>query len=330
MIVKSGSRQDGSFGQLLQYINRPVKKGRKVILHNLQTNTNNCENIEQAIEQEFVQNQSFAKVRRGGVVLFHDVISLSVKDRKVATEEMLEDLGRRYLELKANRALAFCKVHYDKENIHLHLMISGNEANSQKQVRVSRAEFNEIKRKLEAYQKERYPELIHSVVHDGKNKHKKMSLKTGGRREQERSRRMNTSKGQSEKERVFTIVQRALLTCKNGEEDVSKHLETIGFSLYKRGNTVGVKEVKTGKKYRLKTLGLDSVYEQMIERGHKYSKTLLDKSTRRVRALGVASGVLGMIEREDYSGLEVKEKKKRETFEGIVRSKRRRRLGLER
>jgi len=66
----------------------------------------------------------------------------------------------------------------------------------------------------------------------------------------------------------------------------------------------------------------------MIERGHKYSKTLLDKSTRRVRALGVASGVLGVIEREDYSGLEVKEKKKREAFEGIVRSKRRRRLGL--
>jgi len=56
----------------------------------------------------------------------------------------------------------------------------------------------------------------------------------------------------------------------------------------------------------------------------------LDKATWRVRGLGVASGVLGMIDREDYSGLEVKEKKKRETFEGIVRSKRRRRLGLER
>jgi len=63
--------------------------------------------------------------------------------------------------------------------------------------------------------------------------------------------------------------------------------------------------------------------------GHKYSKTLLDKSTRGVRAVGVASGVLGVIEREGYSGLEVKEKKKREASEGIVRSKRKRRPGLE-
>lgn len=314
------SRKEASFGQLLRYINKPVEKGCGGIVHNLRTDVNDCEQV----EKEFVENHAFARVRKNGVVLFHEVISLSGKDGKRVSEEVLEDLGRRYLELRAGKALAYGRVHFDGDNPHLHLMISGNEVGSGKQVRVSRGEFSEIKKELEAYQREQYPELVNSIAQERKSRTRKMFLKDEGRQERERSRRVKLEGVKSEKERVFDVVGKVLRECGGGAVDISKHLECAGLLLYQRGKSVGVQDIESGKKYRLKTLGLDKAYEEAVERGRVFEKVVVAKSRRRVRALGFAAGLLEVAGRVVEKKLEVKEKKREEAWREIGKGKRRR------
>ena len=318
MIVKSKSRQEGSFGQLVRYINKPAKKGNQEILHNLvfDSDTNDlC-----IIERKFIQNQQYALSRKNGVVLYHDVLSFSKHDKQQITEEILLDLGQKYLELRVPNALAYGRVHWDKGNPHLHLMISGNEVGSQKQARLSQKDFATTKRELEAYQKERYPELVHSVVQEGKAKTKRTPTK---------------EKGQGEKARVFALVQESLRGASN-ETDIAERLERVGLTIYRRGKTVGVLDTNTKKKYRLKTLGLAEAYTQTIERGRMYAETTAAKSRNRVRALGIAADVLRVVkdfERVDTLGLEVKRKRKcgveevrrEEAWQEVVRQKRARR-----
>ena len=318
MIVKSKSRQDGSFGQLVRYINKPAKKGYQEILHNLvlDSDTNDlC-----TIERKFIQNQQYALSRKNGVVLYHDVLSFSKHDKQQITEEILLDLGQKYLELRVPNALAYGRVHFDKGNPHIHFVISGNEVGSQKKAWIYKSELKKIKRELEAYQKERYPELVHSIAQGGKAKRKRTPTK---------------ETGQDEKARVFTLVQEAMRGA-NNETDIAERLERVGLTIYRRGKTVGVLDTNTKKKYRLKTLGLAEAYTQTIERAQLYAETTGAKSRNRVRVLGIAADILRVVknfERVDTLGLEVKRKRKcgveevrrEEAWQEVVRQKRARR-----
>ena len=44
---------------------------------------------------------------------------------------------------------------------------------------------------------------------------------------------------------------------------MNNHLENLGYSLYIRGETIGV--IYENKKYRLKTLGLENEYKTMFQ-----------------------------------------------------------------
>jgi hypothetical protein len=163
MIVKSMSRKTASFGQLLKYINAPKEKGRFAILHNLRA----AVDYPQQIEAEFLENYNHIREgRKDGIVLYHEVIAITKEDREHDTEEMLNDLAREYLRWRAPNALAYAKAQFDTDSPHLHLMISGNLIESKRKLHLERAEFERIKRKLERYQVEKYPQLSHSIVYD--------------------------------------------------------------------------------------------------------------------------------------------------------------------
>ena len=61
--------------------------------------------------------------------------------------------------------IAIARPHSDKEHLHLHFMISPNELQNAQSIRLNKKEFEALRRTIEEYQLERYPELQHSYVH---------------------------------------------------------------------------------------------------------------------------------------------------------------------
>lgn len=274
MIIKSMTRKTASFKQLLIYMNKPAEKEQGIVLQNLLSGAENPEGL----LKEFLENFRYLRSRRGGVVLYHEVLSLAEADRKNITPAILEDLGAKYLEQRAPQALAYGAAHFNKSSPHLHLMISANQIESPKKIRLSRKQFEKIKKDLEAYQKEKYPFLSHSLAFEKEKREKRISSK-----EQERKRRIE---GQEEAQKSRKeLVRDMVLDClerADSQEEFLAHLEQAGLRHYRRGKTEGVTEKQKGKKYRFKTLGIGEEYRRMqnLFLEVKKNKTLLAEKER--------------------------------------------------
>jgi hypothetical protein len=271
MIVKSMSRKASTlnhFGQLLRYINAPQseKLGQRAVLHNLRATTDDLP----AIEREFLNDCRNVQYRRDGIMLFHEIISVAEEDREKVTETMLNDLARHYLRLRAPDAKAYAKAQFDTDNPHIHLMISANRIGSSTKLRLSKFDFGSAKRDLEKFQREKYPELNHSIVF-GKTSGQKAGkdpeqlIKTQAEHERERRLRREGRYHKGEKEQVRDKLLTALQTAQS-EIELRQNLKTNGFEPYIRGKTAGVRDLSTGKNYRLKTLGLDFQAQEKVRR----------------------------------------------------------------
>ena len=259
MIVKSLPRKTRSFGQLLRYINASAETGR-ALLHNLRSTPDDLA----AIEAELLDNSRLLSPRKNGNYLYHEILSFGVGDRELVTAAMLEDVARAYLELRAPYALAYARAHWETSNSHIHLLISANNVGSSKRLRLSRQEFQQIKRQLERHQRERYPQLEHSVVFD-RPKRRHRPARQQGRKESERERRLQKSgsRSLSRKEELQSLLQTEMATAISGE-DFYRRLQAQGLRLYRRGRSVAVEDTSKGRKYRLRTLGLAETFDQAM------------------------------------------------------------------
>lgn len=115
MIFRCHTRNSRSFKQLLLYMNTPQERGKRPVFHNLETNENNLVKI----ANEFMRNSEYIKHRQNGVFLYHHVLSLSTSDKEKATEQTLNDLARKYLELCAPESKAYALAQFDTENPHI-------------------------------------------------------------------------------------------------------------------------------------------------------------------------------------------------------------------
>jgi hypothetical protein len=257
------SRKTVSFHQLLRYINAPLQKGRQAISHNLRSAFDYLPQI----EAEFLQNYNHIRNQpKGGVVLYHEIIALAEADREKVTEEMLIDLTREYLRRRAPNALAYAKAQFDTDSPHVHILISGNLIESAKKLRIERGAFERIKREMEAYQIEKYPQLSHSIVY-GKQRQKAHDRPRLTNLEAERARRLQAEgiKKPSQKEDVRERLKACLIAA-NTEEHLIELLKAAQFAPYVRGKTPGVTDTRTGRKYRLNTLGLDREGQETVSR----------------------------------------------------------------
>ena len=122
-----------------------------------------------------------------------------------------------------------------------------------------------MKRSLEQYQRQRYPFLEHSVVFDGGSK----SRRRGGHRspqsrsESERERRLrkelHTEPSQKDILRSIILEQ---LTAARSVKAFFLRLKRLGLHLYRRGQTVAVQDLASGRRYRLRTLGLEEAFRK--------------------------------------------------------------------
>jgi len=269
MIVKSLSSKSMRFKQLLEYFNQPLERGKTAILHNLTTQTDHLKRI----EAEFLSNSTYQNRTKNTITLYHEILSLGELDKEKITEEVLTDLATKYLELRAPNALAYGKYQYNTENKHIHLLISGNEYHSTKQVRLTKYDFQKIKQEMELYQKQRYPELTNSLIFDRQAKEQRQQRdRERGReqpdqirrswKEQERQKRYERQGVQAPPTRKEEVRQQLLtvFTFAMSQADFVAQCKEVGLTVYeRRDNKFAGVETGDGYKYRFKTLGLEEI-----------------------------------------------------------------------
>lgn len=163
MIIKSMTRKSNYFRQPVKYImhKRHDTLPQWVLLHNIDASP-----ISQAeIIKAFKDNDQYRRKRANGIAMYHEVISFSDKDRAtiIRNPYIMEEIAWQYITRRTN-GLALAYPHYDTRSPHIHILMSANELQSKKSVRISKKRFQEIKQEMERLMIDRFPQLSHSVV----------------------------------------------------------------------------------------------------------------------------------------------------------------------
>ena len=248
MIIKSLARKHPSFGQLIEYMKKETE---------IEGFTYNCwrdGTDSKAVEEEFLENYQHLPKRKNGNALYHEIIALPEnlnipEDRQRA---ILRDLVGQYVQQRATNQMVYGQIHTDTDYLHCHLMISANAVGSAKRERLTKKRFSEIKKELERYKLEKYGEYFPEQVFDPESPNRS--------KESHREHAFKTRTGEpSRKESIKTIAER-LLFGSSTEPEFSKALMEHNLELYRRGKnqTPGIIDLSSGKRYRLKTLGLDT------------------------------------------------------------------------
>ena len=235
MIIKSLSRATKSFEGLYNYLTRD--KNSILNTFNLYATPQQKE----ALIKEFLDNATHLKKAKGKNYLYHEIISLNPNTLPLQEQQhILTDLVSKYISLRAENHLTFTALHTDKDHLHIHLMISANELEGNKRVRLSKKAFSTIQKELEQYLNTTYPQL-------GKTTHYNKDL----------------TQIKSKKELLKSTLDDLFKNSPSKEDFKSKSSE-LKLEFYTRGKTVGV--ISEGKKYRLKTLGVLEAYEKVVVR----------------------------------------------------------------
>lgn len=243
------SRKSKSFSQLYDYLTRDSSSFS--FSRNTYTNPKN----KKEFVNEFYSNARHLREARGKLFLYHEVLSL--EENNLSTErqkEILLDIADKYLYQRAEDHLAFGVVHEEKNNMHVHLMISANEIEGDRRVRLSKQEFSSIQKRMENYKNQKYSELSKSFMYSNEK-----NLSKSKQNEQELKKRGASSIRDEIKNNLSQTFTRA-----TSIKYVENHFNSLGYELYTRGKTQGVKF--NGKNYRLKTLGLEKEYKELLQK----------------------------------------------------------------
>ncbi|HNU34412.1 MAG TPA: relaxase/mobilization nuclease domain-containing protein [Bacteroidia bacterium] len=148
-------------------------KGKSfVVSHNL-----NGKSIDSWVRQ-FTLNESFRKIKRiDSTILTHEILSWHAKDASEITLDKLKAMTHEYIRLRNFNGMFLAIPHFDKEHYHVHICASGLEFRTGKSLRLSRNEFTKLKKDIQLFQQQHFPELSHSVVEHGKLKPERMTDK---------------------------------------------------------------------------------------------------------------------------------------------------------
>ena len=207
---------------------------------------------------ELEENARLLPKRKNGVVLYHEILSITKSD-EIGIEEQkqaLSEIVRRYIGERAGENMVFGGLHDEKDNnLHYHLVISANANGVSKRTRLSKAQFAKIQKDLEAHVLENYPQLRQQVAI---NKVAERKLSESGAQLQKRT-------GQMPKRDEMIAKLTRLFEAGNKAEAASL-LQAEGLAFYQRGKTLGVTNLASGKNHRLKTLGMLEAYADFKSR----------------------------------------------------------------
>lgn len=229
MIVKSMTWKYAGFTKLASYLTKHRGEPDHYDLEVFHNMIPGDEVLE--IADQFRENDDYRKQRKGGVAIYHEIMSFHGEDRENLTPDVLEDLTTKYLQMRAPDSLAFASVHQDRDHTHVHIMISANEYRSDKSTRISKKDFADIQQGIEAYQQENY-QLDHSIAYKERTEPNRVS-----------------------RDRVGPVVDEAFAQARDLEH-FTELLEAEGYPVYSyRGKPNGV--LVNGSKVRFRQLNFD-------------------------------------------------------------------------
>jgi len=280
MIVKTlRLKSKGCFKRLIDYIMTDEKNELRnkgfLLTHNL------MHDDKEGIIKEFKDNDSYRKnKRKNSVLLNHEILSFHAKDKDVLNQEKLEDIAEEYIKIRgADKALVIAVPHFEKDHWHIHFAISSTELHSPKKLlRMDNKTFAKVRRNIECYHLQKYPEIKHSTVYLDKkikqNLNKKEQDQNVRKERAFHSKKRKEGKGQKmDKDRL----KKAIKEMYDMSKSVDSFLNLINaqnelkYYMY-RDKLAGVKyQTKGGKerKYRFTTLGISKEMLRDLEQGKK-------------------------------------------------------------
>lgn len=270
MLIRTLRRSSNSFRQLFTYIrnDRGASRAHPFVAVSL-----NIPFTPSKIIEAFKANDRFRKLNpRATTTMYHEIVAFSPEDTPALDPATLRSLLQAYLRIRCPNALAYAQVHYSTDSVHAHFLISGTDYRSPKTLRMDNANFRRVKREIEAYQREHFPHL-RSVVYDRKP-HEPAIQRTHGEIEMER----RTGRP-SQKSQYARLVQEAFESSGTREQFLD-HLKAEGLAVYERNGKIQGLRSPGGKKYRFRTLGIDSKAFCELDQ-----RQVRDKSQERAREL---------------------------------------------
>ena len=273
MIIITNTYRRKKFKELINYImndkGRIDESNTFTITHNLRSTDSN------EIIKEFQKNDEYRKKRKNGVVLYSEILSFSPKDsRGNLNLDVLEDITRKFIELRGEKALCLAKPHIENENIHIHFCFSGTEYKSSKTLRIDNKQFREIRIEMEKYQLEKYPELTNSICYlNNWEKNRLIDQEKLKQSDKEFQLKKRTGK-QSDKDIVRAILQE----CYQKSESKGNFFNRIaeqGIELYKYiEKTNGIKF--NSRKFRFKSLKISEKQIELLQKNYDRLAELKD------------------------------------------------------
>lgn len=242
MILKSLTRRNNTL-QLVNYLFKQEKneKPLPILKHNLRSRS------AKGWAKEIDANEALRIQRRkDNIRLTHTILSFSDKDKEHISKELLKDIARKFVEIRGRDNIYLASSHHDKDHVHLHIIASGTKYLTGESNRISKKEFQELKLALDAYQREKYPILTHSLpVHGKPTKDRN--------KEPDQYREGNVSN----KHQIGQAMEAAYVKSSSLEQFLTQ-LKSEGYEPYYRGGKLYGLENEEGRHFRFKTLGLDT------------------------------------------------------------------------
>ena len=247
MIIKSTTRKDTNFEQIIAYLHKERSMTSHAItyVHNIDVFPDDLQGIVQALRE----NDQYRRKRKNSVGFYHDIISFAPEDSTIIKKNpwLLRDLVEQYIQLRCPHALAVARVHWEEGHVHIHVVISANEREGAKSTRISQAEFAQVKDQLGAYREKQYPELQYSYRRQVGERASKTRLSTDITLRMDKASRKQPKKAQLRAHLIRAI------TLARTTKEFQAYLESYGIKIYHRQDRWGG-VVQNNRKYRFMTL----------------------------------------------------------------------------
>lgn len=266
MIIKSMSRKEPSFGQLVDYMS-DEKSERAYDLHQ-----HLFSRSPRDIAKEFETNSRLLGKRKGGNFLFHEILSIDTREcgQGKDVKETLRLLALEYIARRCSRSMVYGAMHRDhKDHLHYHLMISANERGSKTRQRFSPGQFDRTKREIECYAREKYPELKQPEVMDQSREDRD---KRREERKSQKQQEMEKRGAKLTKKQLLAQELRGLMSYATSRAEFERLLLDRGFSLRPHGKNWVLdplprgSEGKKARSHRFRTLGVHQDYLDFLSR----------------------------------------------------------------
>jgi len=270
MIIKIKSHKREVFQNILKYMINDkdrlfdTSKSTFTITHNLKGKT-----IDEWVKQ-YKENEGLRiRKRKDSVRLTHEILSWHKDDGKNITLAKMEDTAREYIRKRNPKGMYVAVPHFDKEHCHIHICASGVEYKTGKSLRLSKYNLQKLKKGIQDYQLQKFPELSSSIAQHGKRI--QYALK-----EKEYQFKLRTGR-ETDKEQVLKILK----TCyekATSKETFFEILRANNLKTYDRSSQLtGI--VFNDKKFRFSRLGFTEERFENIEKLGNRQKDLASRRT---------------------------------------------------